>query len=551
MGKFYTQHDINKFLSNFRKLPDPYKLEKVHQLLNDPYALARHRIKLNHKPFNLIIMTTVFIVGLTAILFWSGPGKTEISKPESFKNTEVVSITAPVKISHSKMSENFSAKSEKLSAKSEIESEPLRNNTLAPALIEKNEPESSVLIGSYRSCTWSPDTTIDKKTLLLNLTDPELKEIGITKRGDAIFYHNIIPGQYDMGIVSEQIPMEERITTYYKFYVAFVTNFQFEPEGSGNFYSSMDTLVPVTINDKQGRIFWFTPDKSLFRLLPPRYGFLESVYENLKCLKKKYPEKSFTNFIEAGTEKILDPIKVLDLDNESLQGIGVIIEKESLTFQSKNRKYSLEISKTGTNSTGNDEDMYLFPPNPYPVLMTDTLGRRLYTTNTTGNADSLTKIMNILVPVRIRVNKIVPSRHEVIICWYYPTPEFIKALPSKTGKELSSELLIIKNDTKGASSSCNYFEVCKSSIRLDKFKLYPNPARQTVNVEFDNTEEIIGSISIVNMAGIKLRELQSKTTFSTGHNYFQMDLSGISPGMYLISVNTVKGFKTQRLIVSR
>jgi hypothetical protein len=158
--------------------------------------------------------------------------------------------------------------------------------------------------------------------------------------------------------------------------------------------------------------------------------------------------------------------------------------------------------------------------------------------------------MNILVPVRIRVNKIVPSRHEVIICWYYPTPEFIKALPSKTGTELSSELLIIKNDTKGASSSCNYFEVCKSSIRFDKFKLYPNPARQTVNVEFDNTEEIIGSISIVNMAGIKIRELQPKTTFSKGHNYFQMDLSGISPGMYLISVNTVKGFKTQRLIVS-
>jgi hypothetical protein len=183
-------------------LPDPYKLEKVHQLLNDPYAMARHRIKLNHKPFNLIIMTSAFIVGLTAILFWSSPRKTEISKPESFKNTEVVSVTAQVKISPPETPKNHSTKTEKPSTKAELESEPLGNNTSAPALIEKHEPESSVLIGKYRLCAWSPDTTIDKKTLLLNLTDPELKKIGITKRGDAIFYHNIIPGQYDMGIVS-------------------------------------------------------------------------------------------------------------------------------------------------------------------------------------------------------------------------------------------------------------------------------------------------------------------------------------------------------------
>lgn len=550
MEKFYTQYDINKFLGNFRKLPEPYKLEKVHQLLNDPDAMARHRIKLNHKPFNLIIMTSAFIVGLTAIIFWASPRKAEIFKPETFKNTEVVSITAPVKISPVKTSKNYATKTEKPSSKTEIESEPVGSITLQQVVIEKPETESSVLKLMYRSCAWSPDTTIDKKTLLLNLTDPELKAIGITKKGDAIFYHNIIPGQYDMGIISEQIPVEERITTYYKFYVAFVTNSQFEPEGSGNFYTSMDTLVPVTINDKQGRIFWFTPDKSFFRLLPPRYSLLESVYKNLTCLKKKYPEKSFTNFIEAGTEKILDPVTVLDLDRESLQAIGVIIEKESLIFQSKNRKYSLEISKTGTNSTGNDEDMYLFPPNPYPVLMTDTLGRRMYTTNTMGNKDSLSTIMNILVPVRIRVNEIVSSRHEVIICWYYPTPEFLNSLPVKTSAELSSELIIIKNGMKGATSSCNYFEVCKSSIRLDKFKLYPNPARQTVNIEFDMNEAITGVISIVNMAGLKLRELIPKTTFSTGHNYYQMDLSGISPGMYLISVNTIKGFKTQRLIVS-
>lgn len=549
MEKLYTQNDINKFLSDFRKLPDPYKLEKVHQLINDPHAMARQRIKLNHKPFNLIIMTSAFIVGVTALLIWSNIKKTQITDSRTLPETEVTPIEVTSKITPPVTKPEVSLK-KKLPSVTKINT-PV-SEVINPVLPSKvKEPETRVLKMAAGSCEWSSDTIIDKKSLLLDLSDDELKAIGILKKGTLTFYHNIISRVYDYGLFSNEFPEEERTITYNKFYLAFVTNSRYEPSGPGNFYSAMDTLVPVVINDEEGHIYWFSPDKSLFMLLPARYSYLESDYENLICLKKKYPEKSFTNFIESGKEKILDPVTVLDLDRETLQRIGVIIDNESVKFQSKNRKYTLEISKTGLYSSGNDEDMYLFPPNPYPVLMTDTLGRRMYTTNTTGNTDSLSKILNILVPVRIRVNEFVASSHEVLICWYYPTTEFLKALPAKTGEELSSELTVIKNDKKTASSSCNYFEVCKSSIKLNNFKLYPNPASQTVKIEFENTEEIMGSISIVNMAGSKMRELLPKTLFVTGRNYYQLDLSGINPGIYLISVNTGKGFRTQRLIVTR
>lgn len=549
MEKLYTQNDINKFLSDFRKLPDPYKLEKVHQLINDPHAMARQRIKLNHKPFNLIIMTSAFIVGVTALLIWSNIKKTQITDSRTLPETEVTPIEVTSKITPPVTKPEVSLK-KKFPSVTKINT-PV-SEVINPVLPSKvKEPETRVLKMAAGSCEWSSDTIIDKKSLLLDLSDDELKAIGILKKGTLTFYHNIISGVYDYGLFSNEFPEEERTITYNKFYLAFVTNSRYEPSGPGNFYSAMDTLVPVVINDEEGHIYWFSPDKSLFMLLPARYSYLESDYENLICLKKKYPEKSFTNFIESGKEKILDPVTVLDLDRETLQRIGVIIDNESVKFQSKNRKYTLEISKTGLYSSGNDEDMYLFPPNPYPVLMTDTLGRRMYTTNTTGNTDSLSKILNILVPVRIRVNEFVASSHEVLICWYYPTTEFLKALPAKTGEELSSELTVIKNDKKTASSSCNYFEVCKSSIKLNNFKLYPNPASQTVKIEFENTEEIMGSISIVNMAGSKMRELLPKTLFVTGRNYYQLDLSGINPGIYLISVNTGKGFRTQRLIVTR
>ena len=200
---------------------------------------------------------------------------------------------------------------------------------------------------------------------------------------------------------------------------------------------------------------------------------------------------------------------------------------------------------------GNDEDFHVFPPNPYPVLMTDTLGRRFYAVNTMTSTDSLSKVMNILVPVRINLNEIIHNNHEVIICWYYPTQEFLNSLPAKIGTQMKSEINYITNDSKVSSTSCNYFVACKSSLVLDNFKLYPNPANSYVSIEFENPEEVIGSISIINMAGLKLRELLPNTTFLSGHNYYRMNLSGIYPGIYLISVNTNRGFKTQRLIVTK
>ncbi len=591
MEKSFTQQDIEKFLSDFRKLSNPYKIEKVHQLLNNPHAKARYSLKLNYKPFNFIIMTSAFILGLSALLFWSNPKKIDINEISAYQKSElgtnvvVDSNFSPGKTTdlNQPLVENPTIKTKVVSktnvlAKVSMDSSfpqrktkdlkqtKLENPTFKTDLVLKNDnnPVQSVLVNEPQfdntklafkaePYAWSPDTIIDKRLLLLELSDKELKAIGIARKGQSTFYHNIIEGQYDMSLTThpELIPVEEKTTTFNKFFVAYTTNSQFEPDGSGNFYSSMDTLIPVVTNNQAGQIFWFTPHESVFNLLPDRYKYLKSTYKNLICLKKKYPKRSFTNYLETGSERILDPINVLNLNKEDLQKIGVLINDECVIFQTRNKKYTLKICKTGTYSSGNDEDFFVFPPDPYPVLMTDTLGRRFYVVNSITNKDSLSKIMNILVPVRINLSEIVSKNQEVIICWYFPTQEFLNSLPKKIGSEIKSELNNITNGSKGYSISCNYFEVCKSSLKLDNFKLYPNPASSYVTIEFENSEEIFGSISIVNMAGLKLREILPNTTFLSGHNSYQMNLSGINSGIYLISVNTKRGFKTQRLIVSQ
>lgn len=592
MEKSFTQQDIEKFLSNFRNLTNPYKIEKVHQLLNNPHAKAKYSVKLNYKPFNFIIMTSAFILGLSALIIWSNPKKANIDEMSTSKKSGVVTevvvdsnfsskrttdLNKPI-VDNPTIKTKVTPKSEVLTKvttdsyfpqelTTDLNQPKIENPTIKTEVAPKNDnnnPVQSVTDNDQKvynplpeynteSCVWSPDTIVDKKKLVLELSDKELKTIGIARKGLATFYHNIIAGQYDMALTShpDLIPDEERITTFNKFFVAYTTNSQFEPDGSGNFYSSMDTLIPVAINNQAGQIFWFTPHESFFNLLPERYSYLRTTYKNLICLKKIFPKRTFTNYLETGAERILDPINVLNLNKEELQKIGVQINDECVLFQTINKKYTLKICKHGTYSVGNDEDSNVFPPNPYPVIMTDTLGRRLYIEGSIVNKDTVSKILNILVPVRIYLNNIVPPNKEVLICWYYPTQEFLNALPDKIGAALKSELNRIINGSKGYSTSCNYFEVCKSSLTLNNFKLYPNPAIYSVTIEFENSEEIIGSISIVNMAGLKLRKLLPNTTLLSGQNSYKLDLSGINPGLYLISVNTKKGFKTQRLIVSQ
>lgn len=579
MKKSYTQQDIEKILGDFRSLRNPYNIEKVHQLLNNPDAKARHSVKLNSKPFNFIIMTSVIVIGLSALLFWSGPEKADV-EPEAYKIHDAGdgvfydSVVPKIKASDQTMEKAPGMKaanspkpgiSPKVSINSGIfagslnflkDSNPVTQTAAKQEIplitLIKNDKDTILRINS-ETCAWPGDTIIDKHLLLLDLTDGELHNIGIARKGSAMYYHNIIEGKYDWASWNnpDLIPVEDRITTHNKFFVAYRTNSNFEPAGTGDFYSSMDTLVPVIINRSTGNIFWFTPEENFFTLLPERYNYLSEIYKNLVCLKKKYPARSFTNYLESGKERILDPVNVLSLAKADLQKIGIIIDEGSVLFQTKNKNYSLKICESGTYSAGNSDDSDIFPPNPYPVAMTDTLGRQVYMQGTHFRKDSVTRILNILVPVRVNIHDFVKSYKEVIICWYYPTDDFLKALPGNMGTDLKSEMLGVTNSIKGSSSSCKYYEACKSSLKLENFKLYPNPANNSVTIEFQNSEELTGSISIVNMAGLKLRELLPNTPFLTGHNSYSMDLSGISSGIYLISVNSPKGFKTQRLIISR
>jgi hypothetical protein len=563
MKEIYTQHSINEFFEEFKNLPNSYKIEQVHQLLNNPNAKATQKVNFHFKHLKLIIMTSAFLIGITTTFLWFSPKNTniDITSEKLLENQNKIIRKDIGQNPDTKNEQNFIVSENLVSNKvtngdfksSELvlasNNQHFEKDNVNPVKPQKSNKRKS------KSCIWPTDTIIDKDLLLVTLTDEELKQIGIARKGNAIFYHNICPNgdcDWQLSCQTKLIPKNERITTHNDFYVRFVTNSNFEPDGGLDFYSSMDIYVPIVTKNKAEQIFWFTPHDSLFARLPHRYSYLKNTYDNLICLKEKYPNKTFTNFLSTGGESILEAINFLKPTKQELNNIGIKFSEGNIIFQSKNTKYSLKISSKGsTYSTGSDEDFKNFPPNPYPVVMTDTLGRRIFVQKTIIDKDSLSQIMNILVPIRINLNEVIPPNKDVMICWYYPTEDFLNSFPDKIGEDLKSEVETITETNQSSTKSCTYFEVCKSTLQLDNFKLYPNPAKYSATIEFDISEEAKGSISIVNIAGARLKTLVSNSTFLSGRNTYQMDLSGITPGIYLISINTDKGFKTQRLIISQ
>ena len=555
MDNLYTNKDIDQFFENLREMTD-YPFEKVRQLINNPTAKATHRVNFNPKLLKFITMTSAFIVGASAILLWSG----------SHKKVEKQTIgNSPVKVSEVNTVDNgTNPVNEKSNSGANNTNIHLNtHDTLCNIETHSSDefvqslPDQGYEIvneNENQNCDWPEDTVIDKSLLLVELTDEEMKAIGIARRGHATFYHNISPNGYcdwQLSCHTDSIPEEERITTYNDFFVADYTNSYFETNGPGLFYLSMDTLVPVITNNKAGHIFWYTPHKDFFHALPERYKYLESVYQNLICLKRKYPDRTFTNFLEANGISVIDPLNVLELSVNDLKKIGVIIDDQCVVFQSKNKNCTLKKCTHGTYLSGNDKDFKDFPPNPYPVAMTDIYGRRTHILKSIIERDSLSKIMDILIPIKIDLQKIVPSNGEVLICWFYPTDEFVNALPDEIKSELEVERNAIVNGDNSLQGSCTYFEVCKSTLVLNDLNIYPNPAYQTVNIEFVLDNTLNGNISLVNILGSKIKVLLPETNFSPGKNAYQVDVLDINPGIYLISIMTDEGFKTQRIIISR
>ncbi len=77
--------------------------------------------------------------------------------------------------------------------------------------------------------------------------------------------------------------------------------------------------------------------------------------------------------------------------------------------------------------------------------------------------------------------------------------------------------------------------------------VYPNPASAFVNVEVKSSTAVSYKLQLFDLSGRQLRESNEKAVPGITHS--RMDLSGITPGIYIVKINSKTGSSSQKLIV--
>lgn len=87
---------------------------------------------------------------------------------------------------------------------------------------------------------------------------------------------------------------------------------------------------------------------------------------------------------------------------------------------------------------------------------------------------------------------------------------------------------------------------------ISDFSLSPNPAgqRQDLQIELESNRAFDAQIQLYSITGQMIQN-KGVVRFTTGKNIYQLPLEGLTPGVYLFSMQSEMGRLTERIIVSR
>ncbi|MDB5035334.1 MAG: hypothetical protein JWQ98_2575 [Chlorobi bacterium] len=172
----------------------------------------------------------------------------------------------------------------------------------------------------------------------------------------------------------------------------------------------------------------------------------------------------------------------------------------------------------------------------------------------------------ILVPVHIRLGERQiggsgSTRGADVILWYYPTPEFVAALPARYRISLQKELTVIADVVEcnlppgeacsrmtGVPLLSNY---CKRiSGALSGLSVSPNPAHGSMTMRYTVENQRTIRAALYGIRGEFVRELMAATTAVPGTHMVNVELGGVTPGAYVVVVRSDREEQvSDRLIV--
>ncbi|MEL7124142.1 MAG: T9SS type A sorting domain-containing protein, partial [Bacteroidota bacterium] len=79
----------------------------------------------------------------------------------------------------------------------------------------------------------------------------------------------------------------------------------------------------------------------------------------------------------------------------------------------------------------------------------------------------------------------------------------------------------------------------------NELKVFPNPTRNVLNIELDNSSDIIQNINLYNFVGQSVE----KVTFMEGRTSYRMLVAHLSRGMYTIITESKRGLYSQKVFI--
>lgn len=581
---------IDNYFDRVKQNPPLQSIDKMHALLANADVKTGIKVeKVHRKWIKFILMTTLLAIIIVAFLIWP---KAEETKPKN-QTQNLVEIHEPMEI---KIEDEISFESEK-EVKTEDEEIFRPQKKPIEHLINEKHKEEEYVVRNKKSNPESeekqviidPDTiqTIDGKPFIINADQALLEKLGFVFVGKSVFYQNkstdgaktmynnyvieieegtqwhmknLYYGSLEDSIHTNSFDFYPVVATYrtgtIESYVYGIFN---EPVEMAN-----DTLLPIQIqsgilnNNPNDIILWFKISDNLKTILQDsNHPLLKN--NNYIMAKRLKPEK---NYIDYTLDALFDPSQFIELNENELLNIGFEITQEKQNSPHRNDtvqnflKLKFQVDTIGietkygkwNRSTTRYPRYSSDSPELTLLLVTKINGDFFETFKTESELD-----FSNLIPLFIPNHYFDSINSENLVFWFQPNDILFEKLPKTISKQLQIEYNYIVAEDKSTleKPECVYFEECKNTLKVEDFKVFPNPAKTHASVSFNLQEAIEGKISLVDLTGREKSILQPQAVLMKGEHRFNLDLSDVSEGIYLITLYSDSGVQTKRLIVSR
>ncbi|TNE35952.1 T9SS type A sorting domain-containing protein, partial [bacterium] len=257
------------------------------------------------------------------------------------------------------------------------------------------------------------------------------------------------------------------------------------------------------------------------------------------------PDEDFPTFIES--KPYVKDLFLLDTINENeviMDSNVTILNGEVINkFFNKNESEIVEIKNDSNQNEINtyDSSVNSFNYNINELIPTyDSL------------FDNFNYNINELIPIEISFD----GKKTDFIVWYEATDDFLKNLPPNILAKINPELAAISEQTDYCDNApiekndavMDVWSGCSGAIK--NMRVFPNPATNSSKVEFNLEDSRKIWIAVYDLSGKLIKSLYKAVEYKKGNFDENLNLNGITSGMYYVLVKSDKGEQAlQRIII--